>query len=352
MRLPNGFGSVIKLSGKRRRPYMVRKTIGWHYDPDKDKQVQDYIIIGYAETKTDGLNMLAAYSDTPLNYQVAKITFAEVYTMWSNERFPSLSKQSIANYRISFNRFSSLYDQKFNSITLDDLQDAINKHGKTQSSAGKMKNLLSQIYQYALKHDIYHKNLASFIDISQFKDINPNERFKGRFYTNDLKRIWMHKDDQKWQIVLMLIYSGVRISELLNLKKANVDIDKQVFFINRSKTSNGIRIVPIADCVLPFYKMRLASKSDYLICDDNLQPIDYRKYLYNDFRPLMDSLGFEHTPHSCRRTCVSLLAEAGVSQTIIKKIVGHSGAMTLTEKVYTHFDDSLLIDAVNKMWRP
>lgn len=33
-----------------------------------------------------------------------------------------------------------------------------------------------------------------------------------------------------------------------------------------------------------------------------------------------------------------MLAETGVDQTIIKKIVGHSGAMTLTEKVYTHFD--------------
>lgn len=30
MRLPNGYGSVVKMSGKRRKPYMVRKTIGWH----------------------------------------------------------------------------------------------------------------------------------------------------------------------------------------------------------------------------------------------------------------------------------------------------------------------------------
>ena len=41
MKLPNGYGSVVKLSGKRRKPYQVRKTIGWHYDEVKDKQVQD-----------------------------------------------------------------------------------------------------------------------------------------------------------------------------------------------------------------------------------------------------------------------------------------------------------------------
>ena len=34
--------------------------------------------------------------------------------------------------------------------------------------------------------------------------------------------------------------------------------------------------------------------------------------------------------------------------TTIKKIVGHSGAMTLTEKVYTHLDMQVLVDAINK----
>lgn len=44
-----------------------------------------------------------------------------------------------------------------------------------------------------------------------------------------------------------------------------------------------------------------------------------------------------------------MLAEAGVVQTIIKKIVGHSGAMALTEKVYTHFDVKELVNAINKI---
>lgn len=47
MKLPNGYGSVVKLSGKRRKPYMVRKTVGYHIDPIKEKKVAEYIIIGY-----------------------------------------------------------------------------------------------------------------------------------------------------------------------------------------------------------------------------------------------------------------------------------------------------------------
>ena len=55
----------------------------------------------------------------------------------------------------------------------------------------------------------------------------------------------------------------------------------------------------------------------------------------------------ERTPHCCRHTCISMLADARVDQTTIKKIVGHAGAMTLTEKVYTHMDIGELVKAIN-----
>lgn len=63
----------------------------------------------------------------------------------------------------------------------------------------------------------------------------------------------------------------------------------------------------------------------------------------------MEQLSINRTPRYCRHTCISMLAEAGINQTIIKKIVGHSGAMTLTEKVYTHFDINELVDAINQI---
>lgn len=44
-----------------------------------------------------------------------------------------------------------------------------------------------------------------------------------------------------------------------------------------------------------------------------------------------------------------MFAEVGVYQTIINKIVGHSGSMALTEKVYTHFDVKELVNAINRI---
>ena len=42
MKNPNGFGSIVKLSGNRRKPYAVRKTIGWN-----EKGHPIYMMIGY-----------------------------------------------------------------------------------------------------------------------------------------------------------------------------------------------------------------------------------------------------------------------------------------------------------------
>lgn len=52
----------------------------------------------------------------------------------------------------------------------------------------------------------------------------------------------------------MLLYNGVRISELLDLKKENVHLEEQYFDVINSKTENGIRKVSIVHKVLPFYK--------------------------------------------------------------------------------------------------
>ena len=127
---------------------------------------------------------------------------------------------------------------------------------------------------------------------------------------------------------------------------------KIVYFdVISSKTENGLRKVPIADKVFPYYKAWFEDnpECEYLIHTPDGKHFQYRNYYDSYFHPLMEQLKIDRTPHCCRHTCISMLAEAGVDQTIIKKIVGHSGAMTLTEKVYTHFDVKELVNAINKI---
>ena len=57
-------------------------------------------------------------------------------------------------------------------------------------------------------------------------------------------------------------------------------------------------------------------------------------------------------PHDTRYTRISMMDDTGVKPTIQKKIAGHSGAMSLTERVYTHLDLQTLIDGINTICKP
>ena len=91
MNLPNGFGSVYKLSGKRRRPWVARKTTGWTFDEDNGKSYPIYQFVGYYATRAEALTALTEYNKDPYDLKSNVITFDEVYEKWTDEHFPKVS---------------------------------------------------------------------------------------------------------------------------------------------------------------------------------------------------------------------------------------------------------------------
>lgn len=225
MKLPNGYGSVIKMKGHRRNPYMVRKTAGWHYDKEKDKQVQDYIIIGYARTKAEGLKMLAEYNENPYDAKAAKMTFQDVYDEWSKRKYPAVSHSNVCGYTAAYRVCGILYNRTFVHLKLPDLQQVIDQCGKNYPTMKKIKGLFSQMYEFAIKNDICPKDYSKFVDIAQYRDRNPKKLNRDRIPKKDVDRSWDQHGDPYWNIVIMLIYNGCRISEFLDLKKADVNLD-------------------------------------------------------------------------------------------------------------------------------
>lgn len=354
MKLPNGFGSVVKMGGHRRKPYVVRKTAGWEYDSVKDKMIQKYEIIGYAATKKEGLEMLTAYNENPYDTKAAKLTFSEIYDLWKADKFKSIGKSSVTNYKAAYAACAVLYNERFAELKLADLQRAIDVCGKNYPTLRNVKVLLNQLYDFAIKNDVCNKNYAEYVDILKYKERNPNRRPRTRISKEDVDILWHQKDDPYYQVILMLIYNGCRVMEFLNLKKENVNLSEQYFDVILSKTENGIRRVPIADAVLPFYQQWYGrhAECEYLICTPDGKRFAYRNYYDSYFLTLMEQLNMKYTPHFTRHTTASMMADAGIDPTVQKKILGHSGAMTMTERVYTHLDLQVLIDAVNRICTP
>lgn len=351
MRLPNGYGGVVKLSGRRRRPYVARITTGWYHNDKTDKKVQKYQIIGYAATRAEALQILAKYNDYPIDAATLKLTFHDIYQRWSEEKFPTTSASNIKGYHAAYSICEDIADVPFRNLRLDDLQRVVDRCGKNYPTLKKLRILFNQLYDYAMKHEIICKDYSPYVNITKYKERNPNKAERNRFTADEIETLWKHTDDRYYQTVLMLIYNGVRVSELLDLKKENVHLPERYFDVVDSKTENGIRKVPIAEKVLPFYTSWYndCSHSEYLIHTMDSEHFTYHNYYINVFKPLLQRLSIDRTPHCCRHTTISMLADTHVDQTIIKKIVGHAGAMTLTERVYTHLDIHELIEAIDKI---
>ena len=75
-----------------------------------------------------------------------------------------------------------------------------------------------------------------------------------RIDKDTVQKLWTMADDKYYQIILMLIYSGPRIGEFHGLLKSDVHLDEKYYVVKESKTPNGIRKVPIADKVFPFFE--------------------------------------------------------------------------------------------------
>ena len=107
----------------------------------------------------------------------------------------------------------------------------------------------------------------------------------------------MQKDDIYAQIVLMLIYSGVRVSELLDLKREDVHIDEHCFNVVHSKTSSGIRMVPIHDKTYPIFQKWYEEGCEYLLHTPDGGHFTYRNYYDSYWTPIMKRIGCTHTPY-------------------------------------------------------
>lgn len=115
----------------------------------------------------------------------------------------------------------------------------------------KVRQILHHCYTYAVKYEI----ISPTADTSKYIDIDPHKIVyqKTPFNTRQINRVKNLRD--KWAMaVLMMIYAGVRSSELLSIVKSDVKLRQRYFIVRESKTAAGRnRPVPISRKTLPFF---------------------------------------------------------------------------------------------------
>lgn len=336
MKLPNGFGSVVFLGKKRRRPWAARLTIGWN---EEKKQVYKYL--SYHEKRTEALAALIEYNKNPYDLDRVSVTFADVFKAWAARKLPTLSKSTAENYKSIYNKCGKLYNMPFREIKTTHLQEVIddNKH---LARVGILKILFSHLYGYAIKNDITEKDYSEFVDVPAQR----KKQQKTPFTPQEVATLWKYKDDLIARVVLVLLYTGMRISELLEMETKNINIEGG-YMIGGIKTEAGKnRIIPIHAEIMPLVKAQFSEGKKYLFSAKRGGRWAYSNFRNFHFAPYMENLKMDHTLHETRHTFISQADRCGINSTILKRIVGHAnGDITLH---YTHKETAELLEEMKK----
>jgi len=336
-RLPNGFGSIKKLSGNRRKPYAV-------YAPSfkiNGVTVPGHIV-DYAETWEAGYERLVLYRanrEWEENKEKNRLyTFSEVYKMYFHEKYEAslkkLSKQSRDSTSAAFKNCSDLHNKIFYELTYNDLQNNIDSYvGKLKhSSLELIKSLYNGMYKYAIKSGIVSTDYAQYVEIRAEDDDESGVPFT----EDELKKLWA-SNLMAAKIAVILCYSGWRISEFINIE---IDLKEMVFRGGMKTRAGKGRIVPIHNSILPI----LIEYMDNPIKSSN----GYRNAMYE----ALEELGIEkHTPQDCRHTFSWLCDKYKVDRLSKKMMLGHSIQNDVTDKVYGHRTTEELREEISKLKR-
>jgi integrase/recombinase XerD len=164
-------------------------------------------------------------------------------------------------------------------------------------------------------------------------------------------------------IVLFAIYTGCRITEILNIQYKDINLMDRVLYI-RNKVETGFRTksgrnrqIPISDSLFNLLQPLLKSDSNvYSISEPDRYLFTNRKgfkfqkdYISKQFKNHLRACNLPEKFHfhCLRHTFITNLIRNGVNISFVKELAGHSNISTTMNYIHLITDD--LRDAVNKI---
>ena len=340
MRLPNGFGRITKIKGRLRKPYRAMVTVGKdEYGKPIGKLLKPQ---AYFETYNEAYAALLEYNKEPMDLN-RTITFEEVYKKWSEKKYEELTPGSVRRYEIAFRYCGLIKDMDIREIRIRHLRRCIEegyiiKDGEKKYISDRfkpsVKTLLNQVFAYAVEYEYLDRNVSKDMRVKFVGTIEGHKAFT----KEEMEILWANKNIYAIKLVLILCYSGMRPSELLNISEKNIDVDNNTM-IGGSKTDAGInRIIPIHP----------------LIKDMVVETVGHININYDQFnfawKKAKKEIGLDdrHRLHDGRKHFITLAKKYNVDEYALKRIVGHK-ITDITESVYTERDDSWLYSEICKI---
>lgn len=254
---------------------------------------------------------------------------------------------------------NDIYIVGFNKeISLSNLNEFIVsiKEKYSYSTTKLIKSLINRSLNFAFENGLIEEKITITLhlknqQIRKVQALEKQEQAKLENYILENNKIYYFG-------ILLSLYTGLRLGEVLALKWKNIDIKNKLIYIDKSvgsisqnhktltiesspKTQSSIREIPISKKLLDLIKvLRQNSKSDYVITSHNGKQIQPRAY-QKSFENLLKKLHIKHYGfHALRHTFATRLLENGVDIKTISELLGHSSpTITLNRYVHTNLQN-------------
>ena len=154
----NGMGTVFKLSGNRRKPYVAKERMTLKDGNQK--------VIGYFKTRQEAVAALEKYYEKINKITDKTISFSELYNIFCDlylkDKDCNLAEGTKKNYENAYKKCKLLYDMPICMITRQNIDKITNTESTTESTRIIIKNLINQLIKFARNKGLSETDFAPY----------------------------------------------------------------------------------------------------------------------------------------------------------------------------------------------
>lgn len=254
-------------------------------------------------------------------------------------KMKGFSPLTVRNYSFFVSKFLQKSNKKPEDLNEDDVKLFLSEmfDSKSRNTIMLAAASIKFFYKEVLKKEIHNLSLPK------------KEKTLPQVLTKDETRKLLESAETKKSRLLMsfLYSSGLRVSELVNLKKVDINLQDKMGWVRKGKGSKD-RIFIVSESLSSELKTYLENHQSniYLFSEDKpLTPRNIQKIIQKTAKKA--GINKKVTPHTLRHSFATHLLESGVNIRIIQELLGHANLNTT--QLYTHLSQEQLRSVKNPL---
>ncbi len=270
-----------------------------------------------------------------------KMTVAELLDHWLETRQHSLKATTLESYewgiRCIKDHMGPRKIQELSAADVADLRSRLQNAGHKTWTIKKIETPLSGAVRLAMREEWIVSN--PFDRMLPHERLKPDQREMRCLKRGEIPRLLGAASSTRWKTLFsLLVFTGLRISEALNLLWSDFDFEKNAITVRESKTKAGERsvmLIPALSGQLRAWRLEQAPGHQFVFSNATGAPVSRREALRALNATEKRAELPKYTLHELRHTFASVLIAQGELPTFVASQMGHADP-GVTMKTYAH----------------